>query len=159
MTPGTVNWQPDEVNHPILKGLPSPWNTSDEWYLMNRNVEAVPGFRVLAKVTVTNSSKGTTPRPAVWVTENANGKGGRSFYTIKGHNQSALRGTAVPRPDAARDPLVGSPPARRQLGLAFDLAVRRLSRFARLHPAVRPVFVVLHAFPIRRPTSNGEITE
>jgi len=49
---------------------------------------AVPGFKILAKVTVTNSSKGTTPRPAVWVTENANGKGGRAFYTIKGHSQS-----------------------------------------------------------------------
>ena len=88
LTPGTVNWQSDQVNHPILKGLPSPWSTSDEWYIMNRNIEAVPGFRVLAKVTVTNSSKGTTPRPAVWVTENANTKGGRAFYTIKGHSQS-----------------------------------------------------------------------
>jgi type 1 glutamine amidotransferase len=87
-TPGTINWQPNEINHPILKGLPTPWSTSDEWYVMNRNIEAVTGIRVLAKVTVTNSSKGTTPRPAVWVTENANGKGGRSFYTIKGHNQS-----------------------------------------------------------------------
>ena len=86
LTPGTVNWQSDQVNHPILKGLPSPWSTSDEWYIMNRNIEAVPGFKVLAKVTVTNSSKGTTPRPAVWVTENA--KGGRAFYTIKGHSQS-----------------------------------------------------------------------
>jgi type 1 glutamine amidotransferase len=86
-TPGTVNWQADQVNHPILKGLASPWSTSDEWYIMNRNIEAVPGFKVLAKVTVTNSSKGTTPRPAVWITENANAKGGRSFYTIRGHNQ------------------------------------------------------------------------
>ncbi len=92
-TPGTINWQPSEVNHPILKGLPTPWSTSDEWYVMNRNIEAVPGMRVLAKVTVTNSSKGTTPRPAVWVTENANGKGGRSFYTIKGHAQSVYAET------------------------------------------------------------------
>ena len=88
LTPGTVNTQTDQVNHPIMKGLPSPWSTSDEWYVMNRNIEAVPGFKILAKVTVTNSSKGTTPRPAVWVTENANAKGGRAFYTIKGHSQS-----------------------------------------------------------------------
>jgi type 1 glutamine amidotransferase len=88
MTPGTVNWQPEHINHPILKGLPSPWNTSEEWYVMNRNVEAVAGFKVLAKVTVSNSSKGTTPRPAVWIRENANGKGGRSFYTIKGHDRT-----------------------------------------------------------------------
>ena len=89
LTNGTVNWQPSEVNHPILKGLPTPWSTPEEWYVMNRNIEAVPGFKILAKVTVTNSSKGTTPRPAVWVTENANAKGGRSFYTVKGHSQSA----------------------------------------------------------------------
>jgi len=86
MTAGTVNWQPEYVNHPILKGLTTPWSTSDEWYLMNRNVEAVTGFKVIAKVTVSNSSKGTTPRPAAWIKENANGKGGRSFYTIRGHN-------------------------------------------------------------------------
>jgi type 1 glutamine amidotransferase len=89
LTPGTVTWQPDYVNHPILKGLPSPWNTSEEWYLMNRNVEAIAGFRVLGKVSVSASSKGTSPRPAVWIRENTNGKGGRSFYTIKGHSQSA----------------------------------------------------------------------
>jgi len=71
-TPGTVSWQTQFVEHPILKGLPSPWNTSDEWYIMNRNIEAVPGFNILAKVTVSNSSKpnGAQPRPAIWTTEN-----------------------------------------------------------------------------------------
>jgi len=86
-TPGTVSWQTQFAEHPILKGLPSPWNTGDEWYIMNRNVEAVPGFNVLAKVTVSSSSKpnGSQPRPAIWTTENANG--GRGFYTIQGHAQ------------------------------------------------------------------------
>lgn len=86
-TPGTVSWQTQFTNHPILAGLPSPWNTSDEWYIMNRNIEAVPGFSILAKVTVSNSSKpnGAQPRPAIWTTENA--KGGRGFYTIRGHGQ------------------------------------------------------------------------
>jgi type 1 glutamine amidotransferase/predicted small secreted protein len=86
-TPGTVSWQTQFAEHPILKGLPSPWNTSEEWYIMNRNIEAVPGFNILAKVTVSNSSKpnGSQPRPAIWTTENANG--GRGFYTIQGHNQ------------------------------------------------------------------------
>ncbi len=84
-TPGTVAWQTGFTDHPILKGLASPWNTSDEWYIMNRNIEAVPGFKVLAKVTVSTSSKpnGAQPRPAVWITEND--KGGRGFYTIRGH--------------------------------------------------------------------------
>jgi type 1 glutamine amidotransferase len=86
-TPGTVSWQTQFASHPILAGLPSPWNTSDEWYIMNRNIEAVPGFNILAKVTVSNSSKpnGAQPRPAIWTTENA--KGGRGFYTIRGHSQ------------------------------------------------------------------------
>ena len=42
---------------------------------------------MIAKVTVSNSSKGTSPRPAVWIRENTNTKGGRSFYTIRGHEQ------------------------------------------------------------------------
>jgi type 1 glutamine amidotransferase len=86
-TPGTVTWQTQFANHPILNGLQSPWNTSEEWYIMNRNIEAVPGFNILAKVTVSNSSKpnGSQPRPAIWVTEND--KGGRAFYTIQGHNR------------------------------------------------------------------------
>jgi type 1 glutamine amidotransferase len=84
-TPGTVVWETGAADHPILKGLASPWNTSDEWYIMNRNIEAVPGFKILAKVTVSSSTKpnGAQPRPAVWITENA--KGGRGFYTIRGH--------------------------------------------------------------------------
>jgi hypothetical protein len=47
------------------------------------------GLRVLAKVSVSALPKGTTPRPAVWIRENTNGKGGRSFCTIKGHSQNA----------------------------------------------------------------------
>ena len=83
---GAVSWEPGYINHPILKGLASPWSTSDEWYVVHRNVEAVPGFKVIAKVTVSNSSLGTSPRPAVWIRENTNNKGGRSFYTIRGHD-------------------------------------------------------------------------
>ncbi|MEO8184133.1 MAG: ThuA domain-containing protein [Deltaproteobacteria bacterium] len=86
-TPGTVTWQTQFAEHPILKGLASPWNISEEWYIMNRNIEAVPGFNILAKVTVSSSSKpnGSQPRPAIWTTENESG--GRAFYTVQGHNQ------------------------------------------------------------------------
>jgi len=84
-TPGTVIFETAYANHSILKGLTSPWSTSDEWYVMNRNIEAVPGFKILAKVTVASSGIDKTPRPAIWITENA--KGGRAFYTIRGHNQ------------------------------------------------------------------------
>jgi type 1 glutamine amidotransferase len=84
-TPGTIVWQPAFAAHPILKGLASPWNAQDEWYIMNRDIEAVPGFKILAKVTTVGTDKypAATQRPAVWITENA--KGGRTFYTIRGH--------------------------------------------------------------------------
>lgn len=85
-TPGTVVFQPNYVNHPILRGLTTPWNVQEEWYLMIRNVETVAGFQVLAKVTVSGSSLGTTARPAIWIKENSNMRGGRAFYTIRGHD-------------------------------------------------------------------------
>ncbi|HEV3059788.1 MAG TPA: ThuA domain-containing protein [Vicinamibacterales bacterium] len=89
-TPGTINAQPQYADHPILKGIPAPWNVSDEWYVENRNIEAVPGFKVLAKVTVSNSMLTAGPRPAIWINENTNMMGGRSFYTIRGHNQKVF---------------------------------------------------------------------
>jgi len=89
-TPGTINAQSQYANHPILKGIPNPWNVNDEWYVENRDIEAVPGFKVLAKVTVSNSMLTAGPRPAIWINENANMMGGRSFYTIRGHNQKVF---------------------------------------------------------------------
>jgi len=86
-TPGTISWQAQFADHPIVKGLTSPWNTSDEWYIMNRDIEQVPGFKILGKVTVSTSSKpnGAQPRPAVWITDAGKGRG---FYTIRGHDIS-----------------------------------------------------------------------
>jgi type 1 glutamine amidotransferase len=86
-TSGSVKWQGDFANHPILKGLTSPWSCQDEWYKMNRDITAQKGFQVIAQVTVTNTKfPDQATRPAVWITENP--KGGRSFYTIRGHNPS-----------------------------------------------------------------------
>ena len=84
-TPGTISWQTDYIDHPILKGLTSPWNTTDEWDVINRDIEQVPGFKVLAKVTASTSRLTKAPRPAIWINENTNMKGGRSFYTMRGH--------------------------------------------------------------------------
>ena len=53
---------------------------------MQRDIQAISGFQVLAKVTVSGSSMGTTARPAIWIKENPNMRGGRSFYTIRGHD-------------------------------------------------------------------------
>ena len=89
-TPGTINAQPQYADHPILRGIPNPWNVSDEWYVENRNIEQVPGFKVLAKATISNSQLTTAPRPAIWINENSNMMGGRSFYTIRGHNQKVF---------------------------------------------------------------------
>ena len=107
-TPGTVIFEPTYANHSILKGLTTPWNTSDEWYVMNRNIQNVPGFKILAKVTVASSGIDKTPRPAIWITENA--KGGRAFYTIRGHNQKVYAEPEF-RDLMLRGILGGSPPA------------------------------------------------
>jgi len=86
-TNGTIKWATDFVNHPILKGLTSPWSAQDEWYVMNKDIGSVKGFQVIASVTVSNTRfTGKETRPAVWITQNA--KGGRAFYTIRGHNKS-----------------------------------------------------------------------
>jgi len=84
-TPGVVTWEPNALTHPILRGLSSPWNVTDEWLTMNRDIAAVPGFQVLAKVTVPGSLIDRNPRPAIWIHELAGG--GRSFYTIRGDNK------------------------------------------------------------------------
>jgi len=86
-TNGSVKWTADGMNHAILKGLTSPWSTQDEWYVMNKDIASVKGFQVIANVTVSNTRfSGKETRPAVWIKEND--KGGRSFYTIRGHNKS-----------------------------------------------------------------------
>ncbi|HLZ07115.1 MAG TPA: ThuA domain-containing protein, partial [Chloroflexota bacterium] len=83
-TNGTIQWESTQAQHPILKGIPSPWNATDEWYKMSKDISAVPGFTVLGKVTVPNSTVDPNARPAVWIRDPPTG--GRSFYTIRGHN-------------------------------------------------------------------------
>ena len=105
--------------------------------------------------------EGNAPRPAVWVTENANAKGGRAFYTIQGHSQSTYterssgssccagssgRFTACPAATSAR------------AGLASPAASGARCRVCRRLFRRRCPFV-LQLLPIRRPTFNGEIIE
>jgi type 1 glutamine amidotransferase len=80
-TPNSIVWQPSPtaMNHPVIRGIRSPWNCADEWYSLNRNPENVPGFAILGKL-------GSDQRPAVYVREIPGG--GRSFYTIRGHSSS-----------------------------------------------------------------------
>ena len=80
-TPNSIVWQPGPLaqNHPVIRGIRSPWSCGDEWYSLNRNPETLPGFTILGKLS-------TDQRPAVYVREIPGG--GRSFYTIRGHNRS-----------------------------------------------------------------------
>jgi type 1 glutamine amidotransferase len=81
-SPGSVVVQPAAISmdHPITRGLPSPWSCNEEWYFMNRNPETLVGYTILAKLAVDQ-------RPVAWIHEIAGG--GRTFYTIRGHDISA----------------------------------------------------------------------
>jgi type 1 glutamine amidotransferase len=81
-----LQWQPAALNHVAVKGLPTPWNRSDEWYRFNRSGQwsTKAGFTVLS--TVTTAGGGT--RPVSFVREYGNF---RSFYTSMGHQGSTFQ--------------------------------------------------------------------
>ncbi len=79
-TSGTVKITQEFANHPVMKGMQTTWNTQDEWYYMNRDVSAQPGFQILQRLASDN-------RAVTWVKEFGNG---RAFYTIRGHNKSVF---------------------------------------------------------------------
>jgi type 1 glutamine amidotransferase len=93
-TPGTVTTAPAYLTHPVMRGLPTPLSTEDEWYLENREISAQPGFQILATLSGVAPLPGesaTDVRPMVWIkqfagTTDAAGVEGRMFYTCRGHN-------------------------------------------------------------------------
>jgi len=92
-TPGTVNTVPMFATHPIMQGIPSPWNTQDEWYLQNREMNSQPGFQILATLSGVPPLTGEATddiRPIIWIKQfpvaNNPTFEGRSFYTVRGHN-------------------------------------------------------------------------
>jgi type 1 glutamine amidotransferase len=94
-TPGTVNTVPMYATHPIMKGIPNPWNTQDEWYYQNREMSSVSGFQILATLSGVPALSGEPAndiRPIVWIkqfpvtTDPTMTFEGRSFYTVRGHN-------------------------------------------------------------------------
>lgn len=88
-TSGTVQTDPTNSTFPALTGVTSTYPTQDEWYKMNRDVSAQPGFKILQRLAADN-------RPLTWAKEIANpagGTGGRMFYTVRGHNQSVFKET------------------------------------------------------------------
>jgi type 1 glutamine amidotransferase len=94
-TSGTLNTVPMYANHPIMKGIPNPWNTQDEWYYQNREMSSVPGFQILATLSGVPALSGEAAndvRPAIWIkqfpvaSDATKTFEGRMFYTIRGHN-------------------------------------------------------------------------
>lgn len=86
-TPGTIQVEAGYAEHPVMRGLPSPWNTNDEWYTMSRDVRTVPGIQVLA-------SLASDSRPVVWTNELGPSGDGRMFYTTRGHDESVYQEVA-----------------------------------------------------------------
>jgi len=93
-TSGTVNTVPMFANHPIMKGIPNPWNTQDEWYYQNRAMSSVPGFQILATLSGVPALAGEPAndiRPVIWAkqfpvaSDATKTFEGRMFYTIRGH--------------------------------------------------------------------------
>lgn len=84
-TPGSVQF--DMTNKDayasVLKGLQSTYATQDEWYKMNRDVSAQPGFKILQRLA-------SDQRPLTWVKEVS---AGRMFNTVRGHNKSVFKET------------------------------------------------------------------
>ena len=94
-TSGTVNTVPMYANHPIMRGIPNPWNTQDEWYLQNREMSSVPGFQILATLSGVPALTGEAAndiRPVIWAkqfpvaSDATKTFEGRMFYTIRGHS-------------------------------------------------------------------------
>ena len=83
-TPGTVQLAATFATHPVMRGMPQQWSTQDEWYYMNRDIRAQPGFQVLATLA-------SDQRPVVWTKQlGAEGKG-RMFYTVRGHDSAVFQ--------------------------------------------------------------------
>ena len=94
-TSGTVVTAPMFAMHPVMRGIPNPWNTQDEWYYQNREMNSVPGFQILATWSGVPALAGEAAndiRPIIWirqypVTSDATKTfEGRMFYTVRGHN-------------------------------------------------------------------------
>ena len=94
-TSGTVNTAPMFAMHPVMRGIPNPWNTQDEWYYQNREMSSVPGFQILATLSGVPAVAGEPAndiRPIIWIkqfpvaADATKTFEGRMFNTVRGHN-------------------------------------------------------------------------
>ncbi|KAA1244978.1 ThuA domain-containing protein [Aquimarina sp. RZ0] len=72
--------------HPITAHLGASWTKKEEWYYWDLNGgKLFPGNNVLLEVKKTGNKSYDRKRPITWY---KNFRGGRSFYTALGHNNS-----------------------------------------------------------------------
>lgn len=83
-TPGIVQAVPDFVDHPILRGVPPTWSVRDEWFRLDRDIDAQSGFQVVARLAADD-------RPVTWIKQLGPSNTGRMFYTIRGHAPAVYR--------------------------------------------------------------------
>jgi type 1 glutamine amidotransferase len=76
-TSGTVEVEAGYADHPVMRKVPAAWSVRDEWFRMNRDIGAQPGFQIVSRLASDN-------RPVVWI-KDFGADGGRMFYTIRGH--------------------------------------------------------------------------
>jgi len=71
-------------NHPAMRGAPSPWDASDEWYDFDANPRDTSGVTILATVDEATYTGGTmgADHPIIWVQERLIG---RVEFTSIGH--------------------------------------------------------------------------
>jgi type 1 glutamine amidotransferase len=78
-TSGTVQAEAAYAAHPVMRNVPATWSVHDEWFRMNRDIGAQPGFEILARLATSTDS-----RPVVWI-KDFGASSARMFYTSRGH--------------------------------------------------------------------------
>lgn len=80
--PGTITIE--APSHPAVRGAPSPWQATDEWYDFMANPRATSGVTILATIDEASYTGGSTgaDHPLIWSHERL---GGRALYTAIGH--------------------------------------------------------------------------
>jgi type 1 glutamine amidotransferase len=88
-TEAEIVWEPDALDFPVVRALPSPWTRTEEWFRFTAlpTWSTKPGFKILGKVVV----EGET-HPVSFVREHDNF---RSFYTSLGHEAPTFRDPEV----------------------------------------------------------------
>jgi type 1 glutamine amidotransferase len=90
-----IEWDPAALDHVTVRGLPSPWTRSEEWFYFDRAAEwsSKPGFQILGRVSL---NRGT--QPVSYLREWGNF---RAFYTSLGQEGSTFMDADVKQHVAA----------------------------------------------------------